>query len=255
MRGQPGLAGPEAVALILALLYIGLLGRELRDRYRILPVLSVPVMLILLAGDIRYAMAVRRSKAVYWALGDGPTAVHLAVGGMVALGTLGLLALLRSRRRRSHPSGRRPARHALFGGIAVYVILAATWVPRGGWPQLVAHPKAAIRACVLDPNSLGTFGEAGVLWDVIPNVALFVPLGISLALLLRHRVLALLLVIAVTVGTELYQAALTDRVCATNDMLTNTCGGLMGLIAVVVVEQASRWWLRPRPAGAESSGR
>lgn len=70
------------------------------------------------------------------------------------------------------------------------------------------------------------------------NIAMFVPLGFLLTLLLPQRVwwLALLICPMLSVGIEITQAQLlTARFATVNDVIANSTGALLGIIAAVAV--------------------
>ncbi|GAA6524599.1 hypothetical protein IDVR_03930 [Intrasporangium sp. DVR] len=68
--------------------------------------------------------------------------------------------------------------------------------------------------------------------DVLPNVALYAPLGFGLAALgLGARKLTLLSGLTAAM-VELAQAVVTDRVCAPRDVFANVLGTLFGAFAL-----------------------
>ena len=78
-----------------------------------------------------------------------------------------------------------------------------------------------------------------VLIDLIGNVAVFVPLGVTVALALgcggwpvvRQAVLATVAGAALSLGIELAQTGLPSRVAAPGDWLLNTLGTAIGAVA------------------------
>jgi hypothetical protein len=76
------------------------------------------------------------------------------------------------------------------------------------------------------------------------NILLFVPLGVLLTLILRDRALVLPIAIVLTLAIESVQGVLLDRRTPSElDMVANTAGACIGLLAVAVWQ----WWRR-RPA-------
>ena len=120
-------------------------------------------------------------------------------------------------------------------GVALAVVLGVTVVPWGGWSAL--HLVHDVPASIL-ANVRPTAGDLTA-WtqttDGPPNVALFVPLGLFLALLLRRPLTAALLCVLLSLGIECYQAALTTRVATFADVVANGIGAGIGALAAVVV--------------------
>ena len=93
------------------------------------------------------------------------------------------------------------------------------------------------------PTGQSSIGVPFAFSDLIVNLLLYVPLGITLRLALRRRrwgvvpeVLATVLVcLCVSFGVELLQGLMPARVASLNDVAMNTAGGLVGAgIAVVL---------------------
>lgn len=225
MRGVFGLGWSEILALLAIIGYAGLLVTELSRRYA---VSRVPLLLSAVAvlGLTVVGSAKVRDSGAFWALRDGPRG-PLVVAALLALVITAVLA-------RTHPRWR----PAYLLGIAAYLVIATTWVPRVGWPGVVAHPGQELRACLTSGWLTSERGE--LKHDVIPNLALYLPLGIALALAMRRRIVAVAIIVATTGLTETYQALFTDRTCSRSDVLTNSIGGLVGAAAIVGVELARR---------------
>ena len=120
-------------------------------------------------------------------------------------------------------------------GIALAGVLAVTVVPNGGWARFALAPDAveSIRANLRpQPGDLSAWAHAA---DGPLNVALFVPLGLFLALLLRRPALATVAAVALSVGIECYQASLTTRVGAFADVVANGLGALVGAALATVL--------------------
>lgn len=110
------------------------------------------------------------------------------------------------------------------------LIAAATLVP-GATPV-----RERTEVCIL-------CGERGAS-DAIANVVLFLPLGLALGLLFRScLVFAIPLLISLLI--EAAQAfLLTGRHASLGDVLFNSIGGVLGLVAAHRID----WWFRPTPA-------
>lgn len=231
MRQLLGVGWSELLALLAITSYAGLLVTELSRRYAVgrgpLAVGALVVLVLTVAGAAKV-----RGSGAYWALRDGQRGPLLVAA---ALGLIVTAVLVRT-----HP--RRGVAYLL--GMAAYLIIATTWVPRVGWPAPVADPGAELRACLAGGWLTTDRGE--LKHDVIPNLALYLPFGIALALAMRRRILALAIVVATTGLTETYQAVFTDRTCSENDVLTNSIGGLVGIAVIVAIELLRR---RRDPAG------
>ncbi len=119
---------------------------------------------------------------------------------------------------------------------AIVFIRLASWVPRSGTPSWRSPDFAETVDCFTTPWRWATYGRSGLVFDVAPNIALYVPLGIALAAVLRNRWITVLGALLVALSTEAYQGLLTDRECAGNDGLANWVGGVVGIIAVVMIE-------------------
>lgn len=117
--------------------------------------------------------------------------------------------------------------------------------------SLAAIALAAICVATLTPATGGessfefwciACGEFGGL-DVVANIVLFVPLGLTLALVFGRRRPAMLIAIATTLAVELLQIrVVTGRDASLSDLLANTLGAWIGTELVVLW----RTILRPR---------
>jgi glycopeptide antibiotics resistance protein len=105
-------------------------------------------------------------------------------------------------------------------------------------PQMFVGPA---RAAFLDwANAVEIPPFAGAAYpqaERLMNTALFVPLGAAVALILPRRVwpLALLAGLGVSAVVEYAQASIPGRIPDPADVLWNTVGGALGVIAVTVV--------------------
>lgn len=86
--------------------------------------------------------------------------------------------------------------------------------------------------------------------EFLANVALFVPIGLLLVLLLERRRwwLAILVGVVLTVAIEFVQQFLPSRVSDPRDLVANAIGTTLGvLLAVPITAIAQRWSALGRP--------
>lgn len=230
-------------------------------------------IITLLVLALLAALLLREKLPWTWPRSLVPLGVVALVGSVVAIAGHGSSNLLRF-----FGSDRRVVVAVLFAAVAVVLAFKAagsTWV-RGLWfggcvlligwttlpsesgpPSLTPYPRGALVACVDDPEhwlppGLSHVAASQLLSEFVPNIALFVPLGVGLLLLLsdryrrplkRKRSLAVLVLVPMLVSCciETYQALFTTRVCAPVDVMANTTGGILGgllLVGVLAVLRA-----------------
>lgn len=118
---------------------------------------------------------------------------------------------------------------------AAFVFIALATVTTDEYGTVSFKGSAGLAACVAD-HSAWLPGSVGDLFtDVLPNVALFAPLGYGLAALgwRWRRVLLTAALLSLTI--EFYQALFTDRVCAPRDLACNALGALVGAAVLLTV--------------------
>ncbi|WP_369138402.1 VanZ family protein [Modestobacter versicolor] len=176
----------------------------------------------------------------------------LTGSGGAVLATTGLLAVLALAGAALTPPSRSPSVRLLVAGtgLSLAVVLGLTVVPTGGWQRFGVAPGALdsiARNLRPLPGDLTAWTHTS---DGPPNVALFVPLGLFLALLLRRPLAAAAAAVVLSAAIECYQAALTTRVGAFADVVANGLGGLLGaaLAGVLLL-------LLPRDRGDGHAGR
>ncbi len=224
MRLPGPASAATALALVLGVVFVVLLTLQLRHRLRWSPWALGTLLGTVVAAGVLLAGS-RRTAAVLWSanLGGRSFLALVAVGGLLVAVVLRLCRM-----------GWLPA---LLVAEALVLIAAVSWAPRSGSVDWSAPNTAALRACFTDDGTWGTHGRYGVLYDALPNVVLYVPLGMALAAVLpRHRWLALGAGLLVTTATESYQALFTDRQCTGNDVLTNLAGTAVGVAFVLALE-------------------
>lgn len=138
-------------------------------------------------------------------------------------------------------------------GLALAAALALTVVPTGGWSAFALAPDAlgSIRANLApQPGDLSAWAYAS---DGPPNVTLFVPVGLSLALLLRRPLVAVVAATALSLAIECYQASLTTRVGSFADVVSNGLGAVLGAALAALLLAAVPSLRRHRPAAARAA--
>ena len=129
-------------------------------------------------------------------------------------------------------------RPLLLGGILSVILFITTGGP---WSRFVGHSHWQLVEWV--PFSAGVRP-----FDIIANVALFVPLGATLAWR-RRRLTVILTILAgllLSTSIELYQVYCHGRFATMTDVLTNTCGTAIG--ATLAARQTLQVTARPRPS-------
>jgi hypothetical protein len=126
-------------------------------------------------------------------------------------------------------------------GVAVALTFLLVWISLAGIAELTLFGTQGLGAdprVELDPIA-GARGWAGIAWrPVIDNVALFVPLGAGLAVLLRRWSLPVTLLVgaAVSLAVETFQWAVpSGRIANSADVVANVVGVLLGAVLAVLV--------------------
>jgi glycopeptide antibiotics resistance protein len=113
------------------------------------------------------------------------------------------------------------------------------------WMTLRPNQTVAADLALLTGPATERGVSAHVLIDLVGNVAVFLPLGLILALALRGRPTGRRLSLATLGGAglslviELIQSALPSRVSALDDWLLNTGGAFLGAMAVCAADRRS----------------
>ena len=116
------------------------------------------------------------------------------------------------------------------------------WVTVGPAPWRTATQQ--IEGGILNPAAWTSSitWTTGYLMEMVFNVALFVPVGMLAALLIRRRrwPLALLAGFAFTTTIELTQLLASDRISDPRDLVMNTAGAVVGVFLVLVARMVRR---------------
>ncbi len=122
------------------------------------------------------------------------------------------------------------------GGLALYGVAVAIVVFTPVSYSGVVHRLA--RAVALIPG-MNFFGSGWI--EFVANVALFVPLGFLLTVLVRRPVVGAAIGVAISVCIELIQIVIPDRQATVRDVISNGIGALIGaLVAWVLVVRRRR---------------
>jgi hypothetical protein len=128
------------------------------------------------------------------------------------------------------PGGLEPASTCLAVG-SVLAILTGTLTRRGN-----ARSSGKVQLEPLHTLRIYRYDHSDLLFYLIGNIALFIPLGFFLYLALRRRFAAVVMICGLTsVGVEILQLPIWSRSSDVDDVLTNTFGGFVGALAGLVV--------------------
>lgn len=216
------------LALGIGLSFAVLLALHLGRTTRLRTVPTAVVLALVVATGLTLVGATP-TRPLTWAIRDGGLRVW---AGLLLAGAL-TATLLRY-------AARLDWVRALLLAQALTLVAVVSWVPKDGPPTWLRPELSMLRQCFTTKWRWRTYGPGAWVADVIPNIVLYVPVGIALALALKRRWLAAVLSIGLTVGTELYQGVFTDRECTGTDVLSNTSGALIGVLAVVAIQRVAR---------------
>jgi VanZ like protein len=140
--------------------------------------------------------------------------------------------------------GLEPASTCLAVG-SVLAIVTGTLTRRGN-----ARSSGKVQLKPLHTLLSYRYDHSDLLFYLIGNIALFVPLGFFLYLALRRRFAAVVVICGlVSVGVETLQLPIWSRSSDIDDVLTNTVGGFAGALAAVVVLRLIRNRRPQQPQG------
>jgi glycopeptide antibiotics resistance protein len=128
-------------------------------------------------------------------------------------------------------------RHPLLSLLTLGYLGLVGWITLGPQPLDTHDQRLLARILSLLGNHEATKWVTYNLVEFSANVAMFVPLGVFFLLLLgRKRAwLAMLLGVILTVGIETAQIFIAGRVSDPRDVLANSAGALIGVIAALIV--------------------
>ena len=126
----------------------------------------------------------------------------------------------------------------LAATVVLFAVMGLTLAPRSlAWPARTV----ALDALSLLPTRWNEFLVGGDV-DRALNVAIFVPLGAAVALVLplRWAPASVLLGAAASCAVEMAQSVIPGRVPDADDIVANTLGALLGTVVVIVVRLLAR---------------
>ena len=125
------------------------------------------------------------------------------------------------------------------------IVILATLLPTD---QALSSAETSFEWCDLARLTLPPPAELLAVTDTMRNVLLFVPLGLTLALLTgtRQRTMLIALAYALPFIIEATQLLLSPlgRGCQSADVIDNALGLSVGLAIGLVLHRAARWWSR-----------
>ncbi|MDQ1605844.1 MAG: hypothetical protein QOJ18_211 [Microbacteriaceae bacterium] len=128
-------------------------------------------------------------------------------------------------------------RHPLLSLVTVGYLGLVGWITLGPQPLNSQDQRLLARILSYFGNHDATRWINYNLVEFSANVAMFVPLGVFFLLLLgrRRAWLAMLLGVVITVGIETAQLFIAGRVSDPRDVLANSAGTLIGVLAALVI--------------------
>jgi glycopeptide antibiotics resistance protein len=128
-------------------------------------------------------------------------------------------------------------RHPLLSALTFGYLALVGWITLGPQPLDTQDQRLLSRILSFFGNHDATKWINYNLVEFSANIAMFVPLGLFFLLLLgRKRAwLAMLLGVTLTVGIETAQIFIAGRVSDPRDVLANSTGTLIGVIAALII--------------------
>ena len=118
---------------------------------------------------------------------------------------------------------------------AAFIFIALATITTDEYGTVGFNGTAGLAACVAGRSSWLPHSIGNVFTDLLPNLALFAPLGFGLAALGWRPRRVLVATGALSLTIELYQALFTDRVCAPRDLVCNVLGAGVGAAVLLLV--------------------
>jgi hypothetical protein len=199
-----------------------LLARPLAS-YLCRPVPVITAILVVAALALPLAVGSTRWQVLVRALTeDGPGTLRLLVG-LMAVALAAALILSRLGWPVASPL-------VIARAVSWFPVLALTVLPRSG--GLRWNGTSSLVTC-LALRGHGTV-SATLVYDVLPNALVYVPVGLLWADAGRRwSVITALCLASATI--ESYQALFTDRSCQLTDLASNGVGALVGVLLLVVL--------------------
>lgn len=227
--------GYLALSLLLAWVLSWLLARIAQELtgVRPWPVFLVAGILFTIAGLIA---GPRRAYAFTTALRHiGPLSLGLAFG--LVLSSWFVVRRI---------TGSSP--RATFSALSLGVVLGASALATTVY--LRADAGERLGACVASPSAYSIGGGEGLWYGVVPNLFLYIPVGVAITANWPGRPLpqAVASAAALSVVIEIYQATFTTRSCSPTDTVTNALGALIGAVLLTALTRR-----RSRPIRTSAS--
>ncbi|RLK47992.1 VanZ family protein [Microbacterium telephonicum] len=128
-----------------------------------------------------------------------------------------------------------PVRRALRAPVTWLLVYVAVLAPIAFWPSPVDRDAGPLLAWITRMLPVLTYGRI----EFLANIALFVPFGVLVALMLRRALLAIPVGMAVSLLVEGLQGLLlAERTPSLLDVVANTTGTAIGVLVVIVVKNA-----------------
>jgi len=128
-------------------------------------------------------------------------------------------------------------RHPLLALFTIGYLAVVAWVTLGPQPLDAAGSRALFRLLRFFGNHDATQWITYDRVQFLANIAMFVPVGLLFLLVLGRRRwwLAIAAGVVATVAIEVAQRGIPGRVSDPNDVLANSVGALVGVIAALVI--------------------
>ena len=157
-----------------------------------------------------------------------PVLISMIMAGVVMVLVLEYLTV---------PSKRRVYGIALCVYLAAYITVTFLVRVPTAEARIRLIPFWTVRAAFSWANGKLTLRSLRFFREIVLNMVLFFPLGMLLSGWCRHRIHVLILGIALSVATELIQYVLHLGLMETDDVLNNTLGLIMGMMAYQVLHE------------------
>ncbi|MCU1545641.1 MAG: VanZ family protein [Homoserinimonas sp.] len=128
-------------------------------------------------------------------------------------------------------------RHPILGLVTLAYLGVVGWLTLGPQPLDDNGRGALLRVIRYLQTFEGTGWITYSLIEFSANIAMFLPVGVLFVLLLGRRLwwLAIVLCIVLTLGIEVAQEFLRDRISDPRDIIANSLGGLIGVLSALVI--------------------